>query len=136
MTEIDRDRDALEPFFEAARGVEPPAPGPDVLARVLAAAEAELDARATPVAVPVAAAPARREGVLATFLRAIGGWPAMGGLAAATFAGVLIGAVQPTTISDRVDPWLSQLGLSPQVEESFSLDPDVGLALSFAAIEG
>ncbi|WP_238367964.1 hypothetical protein [Mesobacterium pallidum] len=130
MTEFDRDGDALEPFFKAVRAAEVPAPGPDMLARVLAAAEAELDARAAPVRRP------GRPGFFATFLRAIGGWPAMGGLAAATFAGVMIGVVQPASLVDQVSPWLMQLGLASEAEDAFSLDPDAGLALTFAAIEG
>ena len=131
MTELDRKGDALDPFFAALRDIEVPEAGPDLLARVLGDAEAEQARRAVPAMTRGAGA---RPGLFATFLRAIGGWPAMGGLAAATFAGVWIGVAQPATLSENVSPWLQSIGLTSA--DDFSLDPVSSLAMTLAAAEG
>ena len=41
-----------------------------------------------------------RPGFIAQFMDAVGGWPALSGLAAATVAGVWIGVVQPASLTD------------------------------------
>lgn len=74
----------LEAVFAAARAVRPE-PGPELMAAILAAAEAEAPARR-------AVAPARqRTGGLAAVWRAFGGWPVAGTLAASLLLGVAIG---------------------------------------------
>ncbi|MCZ7676116.1 MAG: hypothetical protein M5U35_09930 [Roseovarius sp.] len=85
----DHDRsDPLKAHFEAlkARVAEPDAA---LLARILADAEHEQAVRAAP------AARRPRSGWLAAPVRALGGWPAMAGLATAALAGVWIGAAPP-----------------------------------------
>ncbi len=90
MTETNKDVEALEAHFKAARA-RPLAPPDALLARVLADAEA---VQATPA--PVRTVPRRG---WRPVLRAIGGWPAAAGLLAATLAGVWIGASPPEGIS-------------------------------------
>ncbi len=96
--EKDLDRD-LEIFFEAARKDRGDA-SPDLLSRVLADAYAEQDAQAE--AVPTSSVAPRTadtsrslRGVFAGLFDAIGGWPAVAGLATAAMAGVWIGYNPP-----------------------------------------
>ncbi|MBT8408818.1 MAG: dihydroorotate dehydrogenase [Alphaproteobacteria bacterium] len=74
----------LEGFFEAGRG-DAPVASADLMERIYADALAEI---------PAPPAPARA-GLLARISEAIGGWPAMAGLATATVAGIWIGYAQP-----------------------------------------
>ncbi|MEL7026010.1 MAG: hypothetical protein AAGO57_02105 [Pseudomonadota bacterium] len=86
MSDLKKETDALDAFFDAARAE----PSADLMARVLADADAVQ---------PVVAAPARRperEGWFSIF----GGWPALAGLATATVAGIGIGIADPTTVGD------------------------------------
>jgi hypothetical protein len=78
----------LDAFFDAARA-QPPMPSDAFLARVMADATAEDAARRQP-----AAPPKQRRG-LRDRLHAIGGWPALAGLATATVAGLWIGYAVP-----------------------------------------
>ena len=67
------------------------APSDDLVARILADAEAQVSR--------VAEVPkVRPEGFLATILAGIGGWPAAAGLATATVAGLAIGLNAPDTL--------------------------------------
>lgn len=101
MTDMtDRELDAL---FEAAR-TEAPLPSGDVMARILADAEAE-QARAQIVVAPTT--PARAVPRWRQLVSALGGWPAVAGLATATVAGIWIGANPPVTIESTA---LSMLG--------------------------
>lgn len=86
MREPDTADKDLEALFARARGIEPPLPD-TLAARILADADAVL----APAAVP----PPPRAGWRA-LLAALGGWPAAGGLALATAAGVMIG-INPDT---------------------------------------
>ncbi len=91
----------LEALFQALRDV-PEDPSPDLLARVLEDAYAEQDAlaaRAIPEPEPTAPQTAPR-GLIRSILDAIGGWPAVAGLATATVAGVWIGYNPPTALDD------------------------------------
>lgn len=88
----DKRDDELELFFDVARA-ETPVPSQDVLARILADAD-----KMMPVA-PVQA-PARAPGLWAGLLAAVGGWPAVAGMATATVAGVWIGFAQPDGVGD------------------------------------
>lgn len=88
----------LDAFLDAARA-HPPAPSEAFLARVAADAAMVDAARArsalaTGQAAATVAAPAPRRG-LQDILRAIGGWPALAGLATATVAGLWIGYAAP-----------------------------------------
>ena len=80
--------EALDALLAQAREREA-APSPDFLARVLADAEAAAREREAP---PARAA---RRG----WLSALGGWPAMGGLAASMALGVGLGVSRPATLS-------------------------------------
>ncbi len=84
------ERDPLEPFFDAARANRA-APEADLMARVLADAEAEAEGRERAGPAPRPPAP---QGIL-QMLKAVGGWPALAGLAATTAAGVWIGFALP-----------------------------------------
>lgn len=78
-------------------------PSADLLARVMADADAVADARDAPQTPP---APVRR-GWLESLLGVIGGWPAMAGLATATVAGVWIGYSPPEAVSGFAEDYLS-----------------------------
>ncbi|HHL21152.1 MAG TPA: dihydroorotate dehydrogenase [Aliiroseovarius sp.] len=89
------DDSELDLLFEAARDTSP-LPSPDLLARVLAGAEALQPGPPEPAA--PAAAPGGRgasAGLFAGLLAAVGGWAAVAGLATATLAGVWIGYAHP-----------------------------------------
>ncbi len=87
MTMTDQDLDAL---FATARAA-PVAPSDALLARIVADADAIAAGRTMP---------ARPALGFWTMLRvAIGGWPALGGMAAATLAGVWIGFAPPSAVA-------------------------------------
>ncbi|WP_127115082.1 hypothetical protein [Shimia sediminis] len=93
MTEKDRDNTMLDDLFAAARSDTRQAPPPDLLARVLADAEAE-----QPTAEAFDTTRVRRPGRWQQFVTVIGGWPSLTGLAAATMASVWIGFSASTTM--------------------------------------
>ncbi len=80
----------LEALFAAARAQTPPA-SPELLARIMADADAEL-------VPPVPARIARRPGLWAGIFAGIGGWPALAGMTTATMAGIWIGFAAPDTL--------------------------------------
>ena len=82
----------LDGLFAAARDTAP-VPTGDLMARVMADAEAQVAAQATP-------APVARPGLWAGLLAAIGGWPAAAGLATAAVTGVMVGFYTPDTLDD------------------------------------
>lgn len=93
MSMNDKDKQpeaALERLFAAARA-EAPAPSPELMARVLAAAELE---QAQMIRVRQAV-PEPRAGFWAHVRQGLGGYPALAGLAAAGLAGVWIGLALP-----------------------------------------
>lgn len=92
--EKNRQEALLAPFFTAARETAP-APSPDLMARVMADAEA-VQAQQGAVAGARPAAP--RAGPWARLAQGLGGWPAMAGLGAAGLAGVWIGLSLPETL--------------------------------------
>lgn len=89
MSEKTSQNDPLEVFFDAAKGAQP-APSEALMARVLADAET-LQPSPEPVAPKM-----RRKG----WFSALGGWPALAGLATATVAGVSIGVADPASVGD------------------------------------
>lgn len=105
MAENESDDALLEAHFAAARrtGAEMP---DRLAARMLADAAREQRARAA----PAPAAP----GWFGQVLRALGGWPALGGLAAACAAGVWLGIAPPEFLPDPV-------GLVVQAETDLNL---------------
>ncbi len=96
MTETGKDDMFLDALFSEAREDAQDAASPDLLARVLQDAEAEQDSWTSAPAPVDTAAP---RGVFATFVEALGGWPALGGLAMAGVAGVWIGVAPPEALS-------------------------------------
>ncbi|MBF9031764.1 hypothetical protein HKCCE3408_15290 [Rhodobacterales bacterium HKCCE3408] len=88
----DEDDDILAGHFAAARAARDP--GDDLVARVLSDAARVQAEAAKPRPVP-RTAPGR-----GGIVRALGGWIAVSGLAAACAAGVAIGAYLPDTIDD------------------------------------
>lgn len=99
MTE--RDVNDLDLFFDAARR-RPRDPSPDLMQRVLDDALAAQTGGAAAVPVRVAAPGRWRQ-----FLSAIGGWPAVAGLATAGVAGIWIGVNPPAAVSDTAATYLS-----------------------------
>ncbi len=91
----------LGPWFDAGRA-EAPAPSGDWLARMEAMALEEQPAPRSAEA-PVARAPRSR---LREMLAALGGWPAMAGLAVACATGIWFGAAAPSGLPD----WLPVSG--------------------------
>lgn len=103
MTE--RDLDNLDVFFDAARR-QAADPSPDLMQRVLDDALAEqqrMAAQAAPQARP--GRPAR--GWLRQLLSAIGGWPAVAGLATASVTGLWIGVNPPAAVSTTAEAYLN-----------------------------
>lgn len=84
----------LDDLFAAARGNRPAMPE-HLTAAILADA-----AREQPGHQPVTAGKPGRRMLLGQLLAAIGGWPAMGGLVAASAAGVWIGVAPPDFVPD------------------------------------
>jgi hypothetical protein len=80
----------LDDLFAQARSI---APEPDdaLMARVLA------DAATMKTPLPVVAS---QPGLWSRVMDAIGGWPAVSGLAAATVAGIWIGVAPPASVQD------------------------------------
>ncbi len=101
MTDLDRkdqDQDdaGLETLFALARAPVDP-PSRELMARILADAAA-VDSGRTQMA-PQAA----RGGLFSGLMAALGGWPALGGLAAATVAGLWIGIAPPSGLTGLTD---------------------------------
>lgn len=93
----DMDEAGLDALFAAARGAAA-RPSDDFLARLVATAEAMQPAAPAP-------APAPRRGGWLGFL---GGWPALGGMAAATVAGFWIGVAPPAGLTTLAAEWTGQ----------------------------
>ena len=85
------DDDMLDDLFAAARNDSRATPSPDLLARVLSEAEG------LQVAEPVPSAPPLRPSLWAALVAAVGGWPALSGVAMAGVAGVWLGVASGTT---------------------------------------
>lgn len=95
--------DGLDLFFEAARAE--PEPGSEVLmARILGDALRVQDLRVQEEAATrrVAAPGAPARGLLSALWEAVGGWPAVGGLATAAVAGLWIGFSPALGVGDAV----------------------------------
>ncbi|TCP41331.1 hypothetical protein [Rhodovulum marinum] len=90
MTDRQMNDTELEALFAAGRAVRA-TPSAALLARVMDDAMAETGARATPEPRPHGAP----RGALAGLVAALGGWPALGGLATAGVVGIWIGYAAP-----------------------------------------
>lgn len=103
MATSERDDLDLDDLLAEARALEP-RPSDDLMARILADAEAARPAVARPLA--------RRLTLVAT----LGGWPALGALAASVLLGLGLGVWQPLALPDLAgalggDPVSVDLGL-------------------------
>lgn len=90
----DPDDRMLDDLFAQARA-QAPQPDDALMARVLADAAEQ----SAPVSSPVSS-PIHQPGFWARLSDALGGWPALGGLAAATVAGVWVGIAPPAGVED------------------------------------
>jgi len=117
MSKDQDDIRALDACFKAARAA-PLEPSDALLARVLADAEAVQ----SDMQHPCAHAPRARGSRLLQAVRALGGWPAMGGLAAATVAGIWIGFSPP----EQVEAYFS----APDAAYIVDLAPGAGFDLA------
>lgn len=88
----------LDALFAEARG-QAADPSPELMARVMADAIAMQPA-------PMRAAPPRRTSRLRQFLNAVGGWPAVAGLATAGVAGLWIGVNPPDAVATTAETFL------------------------------
>ncbi len=145
-TETEMDDAALEAFFAAGRA-RTPEPGAEVMARILADAEAELAARTSrsvrswpvrsrpirswPVRSRSSVGRPRRLGVWTRFLDGIGGWPALASLGAAAVAGVWIGFAVP----DRINTLAGGLLLPDAATSDMSYELE-DLLPGYAGFEG
>lgn len=123
MTTPEND-DFLEAFFDDAKESAPVVPD-GLMARMIADAQAETDRRAQ-----IAAASAPKS-VWSQIMGAVGGWPALAGLSAATLTGVWIGLNPPAAVSDTMAQVLGQDGA---VVSDYLFDPVTGFEL--AMLEG
>jgi hypothetical protein len=114
--------DMLDDLFATAK-TETPMPSGDFMLQMQQLA---LDAQPMPHR-----APEPKQGVFAQILGALGGWPAVAGLAAATVAGVWIGAVSPETMTNSMS---GLLGTSSELYDSDATfaDPLSGFEMAFA----
>ncbi len=88
---------ALDALFAEVRDVAP-VPGDDLMTRILADAAIAMRPVAAQMPTPGVAPQPVRSGWRGT-LAAIGGWPALGGMALATMAGVWIGVAPPDSLT-------------------------------------
>lgn len=118
------DDDMLDDLFAAARTDSRATPSPDLLARVLNEAEGLQLATSVPV-------PPQRRSLWAALVAAVGGWPALSGVAMAGVAGVWIGVAAGTTLMEDT------LGLDiyGETAQSYLSDLDEIYAFDFTVEE-
>lgn len=123
----DREERALDALFDVARS-DVPEPSPDLLARVLSDAEAVQAGR---LAETGKTPPRRRAvpGFWKMLIAAIGGWPSLGGVAAAGIAGLWIGLNPPSAIQDQISQALAETS-------GFEMLDDGQDALSWFGLDG
>jgi hypothetical protein len=85
------DKNLEETFAQMRAGDVAPSEG--LFDRIMMDADSVLAANVTPISRP-------KQGFGAMILDVIGGWPSMGGLAAATVAGLWIGVAPPDALTD------------------------------------
>lgn len=107
-------KDHLDTLFESARQ-HVPAPSQALMARVMADAAAS---QAAPGLAPQAAARVT-PGLWRQFWQGLGGWPAMGGLATATCAGIWLGVYPPQSMVLITEDLFAGETVSPLIDMSF-----------------
>ena len=110
--------DMLDDLFAQARA-DTPGPSDDLMARVLADADAVQDGFAAPIPAP------EQKGLWARMVETVGGWPAVSGLAAATVAGVWIGVAPPASITEVTASLLGEEYAVPLVPGDLGFDAGV-----------
>lgn len=123
MATTDRDGMTLDDLLADARATRAE-PSDALLARVLADAEAVARERARP-----SAAPAPTAGWLAALAAALGGWPALGGVAASLVLGLGLGVAEPAALSGLAGSLSGSLWSDPV---SIPLGPDADPLASLA----
>lgn len=108
----------FDALFDAARAQDR-VPSGDLVARILADADS---VAAVAEAKAVVTKPGTRPGWLAGLVAAIGGWPAVAGLATAAVTGVAIGVASP----DTIDSWTGGTVTAALGYEVNDLIPSVG----------
>lgn len=118
------DDDMLDDLFAAARSDSRATPSPDLLARVLSEAESLQVAEPAPV-------PQQCRSLWTAVVAAVGGWPALSGVAMAGVTGVWIGVAAGTTLMEDT------LGLDiyGETAQSYLSDLDDIYAFDFTAEE-
>lgn len=106
----------LEAAFAAAR-TDAARPAPEALLQRIAADADRVGRAHRRVARPSAG----RRGLLAQVVRAIGGWPALGGLASAGAAGLWLGFAPPAAVEAR-GGWLGQTAAGDDLALMLSAD--------------
>ncbi|WP_306153085.1 hypothetical protein [Roseovarius sp. MMSF_3281] len=122
MTDKAKHDSTLDAAFAAARAQQPE-PSAELMARVLAEAE---DVQAGLARPPERSRPKR--GYLRQFLDAMGGWPAMTGLAAAGVAGVWLGISPVVGVSDAL---VNYLGTGDTLGYAVDVMPGAELGLAW-----
>jgi len=116
--------DPLKAFFDAGKAARPE-PGDALMARIMADADRVQAERAKAPAAVTAPAPVRR-GWLERLAQALGGWPAMTGLAAATVAGLWIGVSAPAGLTGMAQDVIAGNDAAYLID----LDPDATFMLA------
>jgi len=118
------EHDSLDPLAAHFEALKAQAPEPDaaLMARIMADADREQAVHVAPLARP------SHSGLLAGLVNALGGWPAMAGLATAAVAGVWIGAVPPDGLAAAAQQVLGN--------DSTALMIDVDFESAFILAEG
>lgn len=120
MTMTDPNDDMLDDLFAEARGVNPQV-SDDLTARVLVDAGAAQEAAPAPKSVA-------QPGLWSRLMDMVGGWPSVGGLAAATVAGIWIGVAPPASVENLTASLVgdsvsvSLLGGADAIETGFLAD--------------
>lgn len=102
----EKDDAFLDALFEEAKGARGDAPdvSPDLMARILADAEAVQAGFAPP---PARAARPERPGLFRQISNALGGWPALAGLATASVCGLWLGISPPEGLRDMASLYVT-----------------------------
>jgi len=98
----------LDSLFAAAQA-RAPVPPDDLIARILAEAQAQAE--------PVGAPEPRATGLWRAILGSIGGWPAATGLASATVAGLAIGLGAPDALDTLSGGYLASVDSVYELED-------------------
>ncbi|MFQ1701759.1 hypothetical protein ACJ5NV_14320 [Loktanella agnita] len=113
MMMTDPNDDMLEDLFDTARRLAPPV-SDDLMTRVLA--DAVVDRAPAQVARPC---------LWARLSDMLGGWPALGGLATATIAGVWVGIAPPAQVEALTDDLIGQSVSVSLFSDSAFLDEEL-----------